>query len=50
MGLREKIEFKRLELSIMEADVRVEDLEAEIEKLKTKRSEMAIKLEELKND
>ncbi len=34
----------------MEADVRVEDLEAEIEKIKERRIETAEKLEELKSD
>ena len=50
MGLREEIATKRLELSVMEADVRVEDLEAEIDKIKERKVEMVEKLKELKGD
>ena len=48
MGLREKLNVKRLELALMEADVRVEDLLAEIEKVKAKRLITEEGLEEAK--
>jgi len=38
MGIREELAVKRLEISLMESDVRVEDLEAEIEKVKEKKA------------
>ena len=47
MSSREALNKMRLELAVMEADVRIEDLEAEIEKVKAKRAETQEKLEEL---
>jgi predicted nucleic acid-binding Zn-ribbon protein len=47
MGIREEIAKKRLELAIMEADVRIEDLTAEIQKANTRKEEMIKSLREL---
>ena len=48
MGIREELAVKRLEISLMEADVRVEDLMAEIEKVKERRIATEQSLKEIK--
>ena len=47
MGIREEIAKRRLELSVMECDVRVEDLQAEIDKIKERKIETELKLKEM---
>ena len=49
MSKRDVLQEKRLELAILEADVRIEDLEAEIEKVKAKKLETEDALSQLKN-
>ena len=50
MGLRETIAIKRGELALMEADARIEDLSAEIEKVKAKKHETEEGLKKLKEE
>ena len=50
MGLREELAIKRAELALMEADVRVEDLSAEIEKIKANRAITEEKLKEMRGN
>ena len=50
MGLRETIAIKRGELALMECDVRIEDLSAEIEKVKARRLETEEGLKKLAED
>ena len=47
--LRKKLQIKRLELAVDEAEIRILDLEAEIEKVKASRTQTQKALEELKN-
>ena len=47
MGIREELAQKRLEIALMEADVRIEDMEAEIVKIKERRAETETKLKEM---
>jgi len=49
MGIREELVIKRLEISLMEADVRIEDMQAEIEKIKERRNETEQKLKGVLN-
>lgn len=46
--LRKELELKRYEIAVMEADVKIMDLEAEIEKVKERKKITQNKLEKLK--